>query len=195
MLRFILLLAAALVTEGAATPAWSAGPSHPYMVRPLDRLPRVRSEFGPRHDGFHRGVDLSAAYGSPVRAATAGIVVYAGRHSDYGNVVDLRSREGILTRYAHLSAISAGIRPGAAISAGKQLGAVGATGNASGPHLHFEVRIRNKPVNPMQYLAFASAPRNAAHEPVEIAEARDPSPAHHHGAARSRAMYPRPPLR
>jgi len=122
-------------------------------------------------------------------------VVYAGRHSDYGNVVDLRSREGILTRYAHLSAISAGIRPGAAISAGKQLGAVGATGNASGPHLHFEVRIRNKPVNPMQYLAFASAPRNAAHEPVEIAEARDPSPAHHHGAARSRAMYPRPPLR
>jgi murein DD-endopeptidase MepM/ murein hydrolase activator NlpD len=195
MSRFILLLAAALAIEGTAAPAWSAGPSRMHMVMPLNRLPHVRSEFGPRHDGFHPGIDLAAAYGAPVRAATAGTVVSAGRHSDYGNVVDLRSREGILTRYAHLSAISAGIRPGAVISAGKQLGAVGATGNASGPHLHFEVRVRNKPVNPMQYLAFASAPRNAVYEPVEIAEARDPSPAHHHGAARSRAIYPRPPVR
>jgi murein DD-endopeptidase MepM/ murein hydrolase activator NlpD len=189
MYQILLLLAATLTIAGNVAPAWSANRPHPRMIEPLGGLLHVRSEFGPRHDGFHSGVDLAARYGSPVRAATAGTVVYAGRRPDYGKVVDLRSRDGIVTRYAHMSAISAGVVRGAAITAGKQLGAVGATGNASGPHLHFEVRVRNKPVNPMQYLASAVAPRTATHDPLEVAEAREPSSALHHGAAHNEGAH------
>jgi murein DD-endopeptidase MepM/ murein hydrolase activator NlpD len=157
------------------------------VTEPLDGTLHVRSAFGPRHDGFHSGVDLAARRGVPVLAVTAGTVVYAGRRPDYGKVVDLRSRAGVVTRYAHLSAISAGIRRGAVIAVGKQLGAVGATGNASGPHLHFEVRVGNKPVDPMRYLAAAMASQKPARESLEIAEAPEPPAGRHHDRADGKA--------
>lgn len=122
----------------------------------------VSSGFGYRHDGFHPGVDLAAPNGSPVRAAGAGRVVFAGWYGEYGKIVDIRSTDGLLTRYAHLSQIGNKVGPGRAVSKGETIGNIGATGSAHGAHLYFEVRRSGKPVDPMTYLAssgtFATPP-------------------------------------
>ncbi|HEV7626463.1 MAG TPA: transglycosylase family protein, partial [Streptomyces sp.] len=92
--------------------------------------------------GKHTGVDFSAASGTSVKAVTSGTVVQAGWGGSYGNQVVLKHTDGKYSQYGHLSTIS--VRPGQQISVGDQIGASGATGNATGPHLHFEVR--NTPV-------------------------------------------------
>ncbi|HQT76242.1 MAG TPA: M23 family metallopeptidase [Rhodopila sp.] len=140
------------------------------MLMPAARLSRVTSPFGMRHDGFHPGVDLAAPYGSPVRAALTGTVTYAGRYSAYGNVVDLRSTDGIETRYAHLSRIEASM--GEFVRQGQTLGTIGMTGNARGPHLHFEVIVGSKPVNPAPFLALTPMHRES---PIEVEEAPPPT--------------------
>ena len=141
------------------------------MVMPTVRLERVASGYGPRGDGFHPGVDLAAPYGSPVRAALGGRVAYAGWYFDYGNMIDIRSPDGRVTRYAHLATIAKTVHRGAMVSQGAILGAIGTTGNAHGAHLHFEVRIHNEPVDPSRYLAFAAPTHEAGSEPEEVAEA------------------------
>ena len=103
--------------------------------------------FGPRGAGFHAGIDYPAPAGTPVRTAGFGTVSFAGfSPSGWGNVVIVRHRFGLNTLYAHLSEI--GVRPGQPIGAGVQLGRVGATGHATGPHLHFEVLLRGANVDP-----------------------------------------------
>jgi peptidoglycan hydrolase-like protein with peptidoglycan-binding domain len=107
----------------------------------------VSARFGPRGNRFHTGVDFSARYGARVRAAKLGRVVFAGWDSGgYGKLVVLRHR-GIRTMYAHLSRIS--VRRGRRVRAGRIVGRVGATGFATGPHLHFEVRLRGAAINPL----------------------------------------------
>lgn len=116
----------------------------------------VTSSFGPRSDPFfrklamHTGVDLRGDTGEPVLAAASGVVTYAGRHTGYGNLVEIDHGNGYVTRYAHLSAIL--VKEGAIIAAGTPLGRIGSTGRSTAPHLHFEVRINGEPVNPQRYL-------------------------------------------
>jgi murein DD-endopeptidase MepM/ murein hydrolase activator NlpD len=108
----------------------------------------VGDRFGPRGSRFHTGLDFPAGHGVRVHAASGGRVVVARWHSGgYGNLVVVLHRHGRTTWYAHLSRI--GVRPGAWISRGSALGRVGATGAATGPHLHLELRVRGAAVNPL----------------------------------------------
>ncbi len=89
----------------------------------------------------HEGIDYAANTGTPVRASSEGTIVRAGWAGGYGRLVEIRHRNGITTRYAHLSSISGRARPGARVSQGDQIGNVGSSGLSSGPHLHYEFRV------------------------------------------------------
>jgi murein DD-endopeptidase MepM/ murein hydrolase activator NlpD len=107
----------------------------------------VGDGFGPRGVGFHPGLDLLASTGDPVRAGASGCVVFAGWDSGgYGNLVVLRHGLGMTSWYGHLSRIA--VRRGACVGAGARIGAVGSTGESTGPHLHFELRLRGAAVDP-----------------------------------------------
>lgn len=97
----------------------------------------------------HHGLDYAAAAGTPVSAVGDGTVFFAGRKGQYGNLVIVKHRNGWKTYYGHLSRIGKGIRKGRKVEQGQVIGYVGATGLATGPHLHYEVRINNRPVNPL----------------------------------------------
>jgi len=112
--------------------------------------------FGQRTDPFgegvefHQGVDISSAYGTPVRATADGIVMYSDRQSDYGNLIIIDHGNGITTRFGHLSRFQ--VKVGRTVSKGEIIGFVGMTGRTTGPHLHYEVRLNDRPVNPRNYL-------------------------------------------
>jgi murein DD-endopeptidase MepM/ murein hydrolase activator NlpD len=113
---------------------------------------KITSPFG---DGrSHPGIDIDGVTGDPVVAAGTGTVMMAGaapaNYSGYGNVVMIDHGGGIATLYAHLSRVD--VAMGQAVQQGQQVGAIGATGIATGDHLHFEVRVANKPVDPMPWL-------------------------------------------
>jgi len=97
----------------------------------------------------HLGVDLAAAYGTPVRAAADGSVSWASVKGGYGNLVEITHPNGYATRYGHLSSIAPGLATGMPVRQGDLIGYVGATGLATGPHLHYEVRRKGVPVDPM----------------------------------------------
>jgi murein DD-endopeptidase MepM/ murein hydrolase activator NlpD len=117
----------------------------------------ITSPFGRRsspYDGDpenHSGVDIQARYGMPVSAGGDGEVIFAGRDSGYGGLVVVSHAGDVDTFYAHLSAIY--VREGQHVRRGQPIGAVGASGRATGTHLHYEVRVRGLPVDPRQYLA------------------------------------------
>ena len=133
----------------------------------------------------HAGIDLMAPHGSPARAAAAGTVIYAGWYYAYGNIVDISHADGVVTRYAHLSTLSPDATEGATIQAGAEIGKVGATGHATGPHIHFEVRVGGRPVNPKPYLAMASCTGTDPQEEILEAYAADPPPRTIRRAART----------
>ncbi|HIC7207559.1 M23 family metallopeptidase [Burkholderia stabilis] len=123
---------------------------------------RISSFFGERiHPlsqamAFHTGVDLAAPSGTPVDAAADGVVSFAGFDpGGYGRYVIVDHADGYSTYYAHLSAFAHGLKAGDTVKQGQRLGSVGMTGAATGPHLHFEVRIANDPVDPLVTLASA----------------------------------------
>jgi murein DD-endopeptidase MepM/ murein hydrolase activator NlpD len=97
----------------------------------------------------HQGLDYAAATGTPVSAAGDGTVLYAGRRGQYGNLIIIRHGNGYKTYYGHLAKIDKGVRTGVQVDQGRIIGYVGATGLATGPHLHYEMRINDRPVNPM----------------------------------------------
>ena len=104
--------------------------------------------FGPRGAGFHPGDDFPAPTGTPVHAARGGRVVSAGYYADgYGDRVVIDHGSGVTSIYAHLSSIA--VRLGDSVVTGETVGRVGATGFATGPHLHFEVRLRGAAVAPV----------------------------------------------
>lgn len=96
----------------------------------------------------HYGIDYAAPMGTPVSAIGDGTVIFAGRKGQYGNLVIIKHLNGYKTYYGHLSKIGRGIKKGTKVSQGQIIGYVGSTGLATGPHLHYEMRIKNKPVNP-----------------------------------------------
>lgn len=110
----------------------------------------VTSEYGPRWGGFHPGIDIAAGYGTPIGAAKAGVVIYAGYDGGYGNYVCVDHGGGISTCYAHQSQIA--VSQGQAVSQGETIGYEGSTGDSTGPHVHFEVRINGATVNPRDYV-------------------------------------------
>jgi murein DD-endopeptidase MepM/ murein hydrolase activator NlpD len=97
----------------------------------------------------HQGIDYGAPYGTPVHATASGTVARAGRWGGYGNIVEIRHAHGIRTRYAHLSAVARGIRPGAHVEQDQVIGRVGATGLATGTHLHYEFLQNGRHRNPL----------------------------------------------
>jgi murein DD-endopeptidase MepM/ murein hydrolase activator NlpD len=106
-----------------------------------------------RYSKMHTGVDFGAPTGTPIRAAGNGIVDLAGRHGAYGNTVVLKHGEKYKTLYAHMSRLAAGIRSGRQVNQGQIIGYVGTTGRSTGPHLHYEVRINDRPANPLAITA------------------------------------------
>lgn len=96
----------------------------------------------------HHGIDYSAPSGTPVSAIGDGTVVFAGNKGDYGKLVILRHLNGYKTYYGHLSRFGKGIRRGTKVEQGQVIASVGSTGLATGPHLHFEMRVNDKPLNP-----------------------------------------------
>lgn len=123
---------------------------------PVSGVP-LTSNFGPRlHPVFgtvrdHDGLDLGAPSGSPIRAAAAGTVVAAGPRGGYGNATIIDHGGGVATLYAHQSEIF--VAPGTVVGPGQVIGSVGSTGFSTGPHLHFEVRVRGTPVDPLGFVA------------------------------------------
>jgi murein DD-endopeptidase MepM/ murein hydrolase activator NlpD len=117
---------------------------------------RVGSSFGERQDpingegAFHSGIDIEAPYGTPVRAAGDGVVTGMEMGAGYGRQIVLDHGHDVLTVYGHLSAIA--VVPGQHVSRGEVIGYVGQSGRATGPHLHYEVRVHRVPVNPHKYL-------------------------------------------
>jgi murein DD-endopeptidase MepM/ murein hydrolase activator NlpD len=109
----------------------------------------IVSGFGPRGRGYHYGVDISGATGTPIRAARDGTVVGLSCGAGYGICSIVDHGGGVSTLYAHMSRKAV---PGGHVNKGQVIGYVGCTGHCSGPHLHFEVRINGRPRNPRQYL-------------------------------------------
>jgi len=108
---------------------------------------RISSIFGARkHPIFgewrnHTGTDYAAPMGTPVRAIGDGVVIFAGTKGGYGNMIDIRHRNGMVSRYGHMRNFAPGMRPGTRVAMGSTIGFVGMTGWATGPHLHFEIRV------------------------------------------------------
>lgn len=111
---------------------------------------------------FHEGVDFATKRGAPILAVADGLVVFSGRRNGYGNLVDIRHRDGLVTRYAHNSANL--VREGELIRQGQQIATVGSTGTATGPHVHFEVIRNGRVVDPMPYLRTQPTQRLASAE-------------------------------
>jgi murein DD-endopeptidase MepM/ murein hydrolase activator NlpD len=127
------------------------------LTKPLLRCPiplvwpvlaPVGDRFGPRGNGFHAGIDLLAPRGTPVMSAGPGTVTWAGRRAGgWGRLVVVRHPDGVRTLYAHLASID--VRVGDEVSGGAILGRVGSSGNATGPHLHFEVHVDGAAIDPL----------------------------------------------
>ena len=146
---------AGLKADGVAGPETLGALTAPPVTIPLPlawplAVHVIGSPFGPRGDRWHSGIDLPAPVGTPVYAARSGEVVWAGWRGAYGFLVTVAHGHGERSMYAHLSRID--VRVGVWVGQGVRVGLVGATGDATGPHLHFEVRVRGAAVNPLRAL-------------------------------------------
>ena len=129
------------------------------LLRPISSSYRMNSQFGPRVDPItgkrgrmHNGVDFAAPAGTPIYAAESGVVTVAQSTSGYGNTVIIDHGGGMWTLYAHIRNGGIKVNAGQQVKRGEKIAEVGSTGRSTGNHLHFEVRINEKPVNPVNYL-------------------------------------------
>ena len=121
-------------TQGWLSSAFSSMRSHPilHMARP------------------HEGIDVSAPMGSPIEAPAAGVITLAGWETGYGNTIKINHGFGIVTKFAHASKLL--VKTGQRVSRGQRIALVGNSGLATGPHLHYEVHVNGRPVNPLKYV-------------------------------------------
>lgn len=135
----------------------------PEGLRPMGGIPlpvigRLTSRFGLRDDPFdgdtrhHKGLDIGAPQGAPIRPVMAGVVVSAGPRSGYGNAVEIDHGEGVTTLYAHCDTLL--VRPGQEVVPGEPIATVGSTGRSTGPHLHFEARRHGEAIDPLWYFGW-----------------------------------------
>jgi murein DD-endopeptidase MepM/ murein hydrolase activator NlpD len=129
----------------AATPAFL--PVKGYLT---GKMGRREDPFNESSTDYHTGVDISAPYGSRVIAPADGTVLFAGQRAGYGNIVVVDHKFGIVTRYGHLWKST--VQVGQHVSRNDVIGYVGNTGRATGPHLHFEIWVHNRPVNPLKFV-------------------------------------------
>ena len=118
-----------------------------------------RNPFGGRAYEFHPGMDIDGERGDPIIAPASGTVVSAGYKGGYGNLVEIDHGNGLTTRYGHMSKIETEV--GTIVTRGTTIGQVGSTGRSTGPHLHFEVRLNDKPINPRLFLPSEPVDLNA----------------------------------
>ena len=135
-------------SQAEAGSSGTGAPSAAGLIWPVDGV--VVSGFGMRWGRMHEGIDITASSGTPIRAAAAGTVIHSGWLGGYGNLVVVDHGNGLATAYAHASSILVGV--GQQVSQGETVSLVGSTGNSSGPHLHFEVRVNGVAVDPLLYL-------------------------------------------
>ncbi|HTW59250.1 MAG TPA: M23 family metallopeptidase [Terriglobales bacterium] len=146
------------LTRNATTADWFKANSAPNLW-PVDG--QITASFGERIDpfngegAFHSGVDISSAYGTAVIAPADGIVTFADELGGYGRAIMINHGNGISTRYGHLSGFA--VTAGQAVHRGDVIGYIGTSGRSTGPHLHYEVRINDTPVNPYKYLRMTVA--------------------------------------
>lgn len=125
----------------------------PFAV-PIKSAFRYTSGFGYRWGRMHKGTDFAAPHGTPIYSTADGVIVHAGWQSGYGRLIKIQHQFGIETRYAHLSKIR--VKVGQKVSRGQRIGDMGNTGRSTGTHLHYEVRVGGKAVNPMIYIKAAN---------------------------------------
>ena len=146
------------LTRNSTTADWVRASAAPNLW-PVEGM--ITGSFGERIDpfngegAFHSGVDISAAVGSPVIAPADGVVTFADFLGGYGRAIMIDHGHGISTRYGHLASLA--VAPGQYIHRGDTIGYVGLSGRSTGPHLHYEVRINDTPVNPYNYLRITMA--------------------------------------
>jgi murein DD-endopeptidase MepM/ murein hydrolase activator NlpD len=117
------------------------------MRTPVDGA-KISSRFGRRYNRVHEGIDFGVPPGTPVMAAGSGDVTFAGRSRGYGNLLVIGHGNGYSTAYAHLSRFAAELRKGTRVRQGEVIAYSGATGNATGPHVHYEIRLRGAAIDP-----------------------------------------------
>ena len=149
-----------IILDYKPVPANSLAPmvsvSYDYTCRSL-LVPLL--EFQHISRGFtrdHLGIDLVAPFSSIVTAADDGIILRTEFVEGYGNMIDIQHDNNVVTRYAHLKAFSTGVRPGKIVSIGDPIGKVGMSGHTTGPHLHFEVHVRDVEVDPSPWLGLSA---------------------------------------
>ena len=123
------------------------------FYHPIQTASRFTSGYGPRWGRMHNGTDFAAPHGTPIRSTADGVVTYVGWQSAYGRLIKIKHDFGIETRYAHLSKFR--VKKGQRVSRGQHIGDMGNTGRSTGTHLHYEIRIGGKPINPMKYIKAA----------------------------------------
>jgi murein DD-endopeptidase MepM/ murein hydrolase activator NlpD len=134
-----------------------------FLLAPLE-FRRISSNFGGRRHPVlgvfrrHQGTDYAAGSGTPVRSIGDGMVIAAGVRGGYGNMIDVRHANGMVTRYGHMRGFAKGVRAGTRVTMGQTIGYVGQTGLATGPHLHFEVLINGVARNPRTALGLKAGP-------------------------------------
>jgi murein DD-endopeptidase MepM/ murein hydrolase activator NlpD len=160
--RRLLLLAVAATLAGCVGPAPAASPSPARSAQlaetlsgfvwplPLQDTRGLTSPFGDRGSRHHDGLDLRGRHGDPIHAVAPGRVIHSGWMRGYGETVVIEHGDGVTTLYAHAS--ERWVRVGEMVARGQPIAAVGATGNASGPHLHFEVAWRGARIDPVPVL-------------------------------------------
>ncbi len=123
------------------------------LAMPVRQNFRYTSGFGRRWGRMHEGIDMAGPVGTPIHATGDGVVTFAGRKGAYGNLITIQHELGTETRYGHLNRI--GVKVGQRVSQGEHIGDMGNTGRSTGPHLHYEVRMKGRAVDPMSFIKAA----------------------------------------
>lgn len=137
------------------------------LLMPAGQLKQVSRSVS----NHHSGLDLIAPHSTPLRAAAAGTVLMAQSYFAYGLMVDIDHGNGVVSRYAHMSGFAPDMRPGARVAAGQLIGQVGRTGRATTAHVHFEVRIGGRAVDPRPYLSLAACTASTPTVPFDMTRA------------------------